>query len=134
MNIAIVDYSEFYYSSMLKTDLPDVRSGKFVQIRNDDTEYLVFSPAQLTPYHAGLIERFCLEAGLEGSYDSERKRYNIHDPAWVIVGGGKFEIDRIKETVRLYDDSMAYGKFDSEGLKEKIMQIEGMCNYKVSIE
>ena len=134
MNVISIDYSEIYYSSVAKTPVPDKRTGKFVQIRHNDTEYLVFSPKEFAPYHADIVERFCLEKGLHGSYDSRSKRFDIHDPGWVIVGGGKFEIDKAEKYIRLYDNSMAYGRFDNEGLKEKIFLINGMSDYKVQIE
>jgi len=35
------------------------------------------------------------------------------------VGGGKFEIDKAEKHIRLYDNSMAYGRFDIEGLKKR---------------
>lgn len=134
MNVIFIDYSEIYYSSVAKTAMPDKLTGKFVQIRNDNTEYLIFSPKEFTPYHANLVERFCLETGLNGSYNTEGKRFDIYDPAWVIVGGGKFEIDKTGKYIRLYDNSMAYGRFDSKGLKEKILLIDEMSDYKVQIE
>jgi hypothetical protein len=134
MNVIFIDYSEIYYSSVAKTSAPNKRNGKFVQIRNNITEYLVFSPKELTPYHANLVERFCIEKVLDGSYNDKGKRFDIYDPAWVIIGGGKFEIDKAEKYIRLYDNSMAYGKFDSKGLKEKILSIDEMSDYKVQIE
>jgi len=80
------------------------------------------------------VERFCSEKGLSGFYDSNSKRFNIHDPAWVIVGGGKFEMDRLEKHIRIYDNSMAYGKFDEKGLKEKILSIDALSDYDVVIE
>lgn len=109
-------------------------SGKFLQIINDDTEYLLFSPRDLTPYHSDLLERFSGEKGIKGSFDSERKRFNIGDASWRVVGGGKFDIDPVSRSVRLYDDSMAYGKFDPAGLKEKVLRIKGLAGYRVIIE
>ncbi len=94
-------------------------------------EYLVLSPEELTKYHANIVERFCLDNGIEGSYDAEHKRYNIYDQEWVVVGGGKFEINTSNKTVRLYDDSMAYGKFDSRGLPEKVRSFPAFSEYAV---
>ena len=134
MKVIFIDYSEMYYQEVAKTAVPDKRTGKFVQIRNNDTEYLVFSPKELTPYHAGLVERFCAEKGLRGSYDDKNKSFAVHEPDWVVMGGGKFEIDKTEESIRLYDNSMAYGRFDSKGLREKIQSISGMSDYTVLIE
>lgn len=109
-------------------------SGKFLQIRRNEAEYLVFSPRELTPYHSDLLERFCREKGIRGVYDREKKRYIIEDPSWEVQGGGKFEIDTLNKRVRIYDDSMAYGKFNPTGLKNKVLQIKMLAGYKVTIE
>lgn len=134
MNTVIVDYSDRYYPEVEKRAIPVTRSGKFVQIRNDETEYLVFSPKEMTSYHAGIMELFCEERGIAGAYEGEDKRYNVFDPQWVVIGGGKFEIDTEKKTLRLYDNSMAYGRFKVTGLKERIRRSREMAGYEVRIE
>jgi len=134
VKVIFIDYSEKYYQEAAKSAAPNRRFGKFVQIRNNDTEYLVFSPKELTPYHADLVERFCAEKGLEGSYNEKNKSFVINETAWGVAGGGKFEIDDNEKFIRIYDDSMAYGRFDSEGLREKILSISGMSDYTVLIE
>ncbi len=131
MNIELIDYTQLYYTAIAKTGVPPVIAGKFVQIRNESSEYLVLSPTEFTKYHANIVERFCLDKGIEGSYDAEKKRYNIYDQEWNIVGGGKFELDAIKRTIRFYDDSMAYGKFDSRGLPEKLRYFPAFSGYAV---
>lgn len=134
MKIAFVDYSERYYSGAAKSTAPHKQDGKFVQLRHDDTEYLVFSPRGLTSYHADIVERFCREKGIPGVYDAPAKRFVIHDPAWIIVGGGKFEIDKVEKYILLYDNSMAYGRFDSDGLRERIHKIKKFRDYEVRIK
>lgn len=134
MSVIFIDYSEAFYSAGANSAKPEKRKGKFVQIRKGDAEYLVFSPTELTPYHANIVERFCFENGIGGSYGEEGRRYDIHDPQWVVVGGGKFEVDGNKRSIRLYDDSLAYGKFDSRGLKKKIHQVDALSDYEIRIE
>lgn len=134
MEIVFVDYSERYYTEVAGTAVPEKRSGKFVQVRKKDREYLILAPKEYALYHSDLLARFCRERGIAGSYDDERKRFAVKDPSWVVAGGGKFEIDSREKYIRLYDDSMAYGKFDSKGLKEKIRRIKGLEDYKVRIE
>ncbi|MCX7914476.1 MAG: hypothetical protein N2511_07815 [Thermodesulfovibrionales bacterium] len=134
MKTVIVDYSKNYFQNVIGTDVPDKYSGKFVQIRHEETEYLLLSPKDFTKYHADIVEKFCLEQGLSGSYNSAKKAYEIYDPSWSIIGGGKFELDSTKKFIRLYDDSMAYGRFNPEGLEEKIMHTEDFKGYSVKIE
>jgi hypothetical protein len=134
MIMVFIDYTRLYYMAIAKTEVPPVISGKFVQIRNESTEYLVFSPTEFTKYHANIVERFCLDKGIEGGYDPEGKRYDIPDRAWIVAGGGKYEIDAHKKTIKLYDNSMAYGKFDIQGLREKIRSQPEFSAFTVRIE
>jgi len=131
MAIELIDYTQLYYTAIAKTNIPPAVIGKFVQIRNVSMEYFVLSPKDFTKYHADIVQRFCLDKGIEGSYDADSKRYNIYDQAWAIVGGGKFEIDATQKTIRFYDDSMVYGKFDSRGLPEKVNSIPAYSGYDV---
>lgn len=133
MNVVLIDYSGAYYSGIAQKTLPDKISGKFVQIRNNQTEYLVFSPKELTPYHANIVEKFCLDRGLKGAYRGEEKRFDIREPEWKIVGGGKFDIDKSQKQIRLYDNSLAYGRFDSKGLAKKIRLTERFSDYEAVI-
>jgi hypothetical protein len=128
-----VDFSKEYYGSK-KTCIPEKRSGKFVQIRHGDDEYLLFSPKELTPYHSDMVERFCRERKIEGMRKGGEKNFVIHDPDWVIAGGGKFEIDGVAKRLRLYDDSMAYGKFDKKNILEKILSLGRFSGYEVIVE
>ena len=79
MALVFIDYTPLYFTAIAKTPVPPAVGGKFVQLRNGNTEYLVFSPREFTKYHAGIVERFCLDKGIEGRYDTERKRYDISD-------------------------------------------------------
>jgi hypothetical protein len=134
LKTVFIDYSELYYSGGKNASLPDKRSGKFVQLRKGEVEYLVFSPSGLTAYHADIVERFCRDRGLEGVYNAGKKRFDVHDPALIVAGGGKFEIDVPGKRLRLYDNSMAYGRFDSGGLRERLLRTKGLKEYEVVIE
>ena len=134
MAIVFIDYTHLYYMAIARTGIPPARSGKFVQIRHGSTEYLVFSPKEFTKYHANIAERFCLDKGIEGGYDSGGKRYDISDRAWIVAGGGKYEIDTNKKTIKLYDNSMAYGKFDIQELREKMLSLPEFSVFTVRIE
>ena len=134
MPTVLIDYIPFYYTSVVQTAIPPVVSGKFVQIRNGKMLYLVLSPKEFTKYHANIIERFCMDKGIEGSYDAKREKFFISDQAWQVIGGGKFERDANKKAIKLYDNSMAYGKFGATGLKEMLMTLPEYSSYNVIIE
>ena len=134
MKFLILDYAEIFYRNKAGIKKPQRRTGKFVQIKHEDMEYLIFSPKEFTRYHADLVQKFCQDKGVDGSYNEQIKRYDTHDPSWIITGGGKFEIDDEEKSLRLYDNSMAYGRFDSRGLKKHILADQKMVGYKIRIE
>ncbi len=129
-----VDYTPFYYSSIAKTDIPAITTGKFVQIRNENALYVVFSPKELTKYHANIVERFCMDKVIEGSYNAKKEVYTILDKAWKIVGGGRFERDGNKKAIKLYGDSMAYGKFEKAGIRKSLEALPEFSGYSISVE
>ncbi len=133
MKIVFFDHAQQYRTAE-KEAFPQKRNGKFVQVRHDKAEYLIFASREAAPYHADIIERFCKERGIPGVYNASRKSFVIHDPAWIVVGGGKFEIDASDRRIRLYDNSMAYGKFDPKGLEGKIHAAKELADYMVKIE
>jgi len=134
MKFTIIDYSDVYYTQTAKTQRPEKIQGKFVQMRHKGMEYILFSPKEFSKYHADIVKTYCQEKGIAGIYNGQAKRFDIDDPAWVILGGGKFEMDREEKVIRLYDNSMAYGRFEERGLKEKILSVKRMSGYRVEIE
>jgi hypothetical protein len=134
MKIILINYADLYCKNSVQTSKPKKIIGKFVQIRHNNTEYLLFSSKEFTKYHADIVKKFCRDRGIDGVYNDQLKRFDIHDPSWDILGGGKFEMDRGKSILRLYDNSMAYGRFNASGLKEKIFSLKEMSGYRIEIE
>lgn len=132
--MTFIDYTPFFYASIAGTPIPAVITGKFVQIRNGSERFIVLSPKEFTKYHANIVERFCMDKGIEGCYDSRKEKFIIRDRAWQIAGGGKFERDDNKKAIKLYDNSMAYGKFDATGLKEMLAALPEFSGYSVTTE
>ena len=129
MHTVLIDYT-----AVAKDPIPPLMTGKFVQIRNGNMLYLVLSPKEFTKYHANIVERFCMDKGIEGRYDPRREKFTVDDQAWIIVGGGKFERDSKKKTIKLYDNSKAYGKFDPTGLKELLGALPEFSGYDIIID
>lgn len=130
----LIDYSAVFYKTIAKKPMPEKRGGKFIQIRNEEAEYLVLSPSVLSSFHANIVERFCLLKGIDGSYTTKRKdRFEIHDPEWHIIGGGKWSIDDAEKRLVLSDNSGVYGKFDEKGLRKKILDTGKLIGYEVKI-
>jgi len=135
MKFKIIDYSDIYFKTISKADVPSNRGGKFIQIRNEDAEYLVLSPEGLSSFHANIVGRFCLLNGIEGKYTTKKMdKYEIHDPEWIIVGGGKWVIGEKEKRFHLFAESLAYGKFDLHGLRKKILSTEKLAGFQVKID
>ena len=134
MPLIFIDYTPFYYTSVAGKPQPPVTAGKFVQLLNGNTIYLVLSPKEFTKYHAHIVERFCMDKCIEGNWDAKGEQFFIRDQAWQVLGGGKFERDANRKAIKLYDNSMAYGKFRSEGLKETLIDLQDFANYDIIIE
>lgn len=134
MPFVFIDYTPFYFATIVGAAVPRELTGKFVQLRNGTTTYLVLSPRELTKYHAHIVERFCMDKGIEGSFDAKGERFLIHDRSWEIIGGGKFDRDENKKAIKFYDNSMAYGRFDGKGLKQALAAVTDYAGYVIIIE
>ncbi len=128
------DYSKAYFKTTAKKDIPQKRTGKFIQTRKADTEYLVLAPKELKVYHANIVERFFMENGIKGKYNKKHDYYKIDDPDWEIVGGGTWKINEKDKTLLLSGSSKVYGKFDRRGIREKILGVKGFSDYEIKIE
>lgn len=129
-----LDYSEIYYRAIGKTSIPDKRLGKFVQIRNDGTEYLVLSPKGLSVYHANIVERFLTRRKISGKYNGKGDHYEIKGEGWEVLGGGMWAINETDRLLHLSGSSQAYGQYDRSGLREKIETVEKLSGYRVLID
>jgi hypothetical protein len=109
------------------------RRGKFIQVRNGDTEYLALSPKALAAYHANIAERFFSEMGITGSYNRKRDSYRVKSPGWSIVGGGHFALDEERRELHLSGTSMAYGRFDPAGLRERLYTSGILPGYRIIV-
>jgi hypothetical protein len=133
MAFHLIDYSEIWYRYLAKTSLPESRSGKFVQIRNDEEEYVVLSPSELSKYHANIVGRFCELRGIRGEYNPKRDYFFVQDSEWEVVGGGFWQLDTMGRTLRLSGASAGYGIFDDENLLKDIGSLEAWKEFSVSV-
>jgi hypothetical protein len=133
MKFVLIDYSGRYYRESKGTRVPPERRGKFVQIRDMETEYIVLAPRKLSYYHANIVERFFLSRGMAGGYNPKGDFYSVNHPDWTVVGGGMWDINEDERTLRLYGTSQAYGGFDAGGLEERILSLKDMEGYRVRV-
>lgn len=129
MSLTLMDLSSRHY----KAALPPRRAGKFVQLTYRGDEYIVLAPKDFAPFHANIVEKFCEESCLSGGYYEDGRIFRIHAPGWVIVGGGKFELDTEGKTLILSDESLIYGKFDTSGLSERLSDMPSLLGYRIAV-
>ncbi|MDA8089311.1 MAG: hypothetical protein M0Z61_03680 [Nitrospiraceae bacterium] len=135
MNFFFIDYSDLYFRTIKKIEMPGRRSGKFVQIFDDASgdEYLVLSPKELSVYHANIVERFCALKGIEGSYNSKKDFFTLHSGEWAVIGGGLWGIDDTKKIFEFSGASQRYGAFEAAGMKSKLLNSVALTGYSFLI-
>ncbi len=127
-----IDYSEAYFVILMQRAMPDVRRGKFVQLRKGDVEYVVLSPKQLSTYHGNIVERFMLKLDVSGEWNNKHDAFALYDRSWTIVGGGHFVLDDASKTLELMGVSQAYGAYDPTGLRERLLQTAKLQGFNIS--
>ena len=120
LNVEYIDYSSLWFGIINKMALPPQRRGKFILIANGRNRWAVFSPTELSKYHANIAERFCHEHTIAGAYNVTNTHYHIHDNQWQILGGGKWEADDEQGLMVIYGSSDAYGRVDLEWLAKQL--------------
>jgi hypothetical protein len=93
--------------------------GKFLQLCWRGEEYLVFAPAERHRYHNQILSRFLQDQGIPHRWIGQEK-LEVDDPDLVVIGGGRFRASSLRNTLELWDDSHAYGRFREAGLAEGI--------------
>jgi hypothetical protein len=117
VRIELVDWSHDYFVGLLKGAVPELRGGKFVQIRSQDTEYIVLAPKGLADYHAQIVERFADLRGLAGMMNRTDMHHEIYEDGWTVVGGGAWSMDESRQELSFGSESKAYGRFDRRPLE-----------------
>jgi len=115
MKLTVVDYSQEHFHSP-----PRQRKGKFIQVLSEDAEYIIMAPKEMSTFHANIAEKFFSAHGIRGRYNHKRDNYKITHNGWAILGGGHWELDEDSGVFTLYGMSMAYGRFNSAGLTERM--------------
>jgi len=107
------------YPAPTETGLPAEEEGKFLQIVWRKREYLLFAPAEIHRYHNQILARFLHENAIAHRWVTEEK-LEVDSPDLAVTGGGRYRAEVGGKVLELYDDSQAYGRFDEEGLAERV--------------
>jgi hypothetical protein len=116
MGLIVIDYSEVYFTLLNDTPVPHKRSGKFVVMSNGGQRYAVFSPHELSTYHANIIERFLRQHGIQGRYNEKGGFFHFTPTIWAVEGGGYWELDDAGGTLQISGSSKSYGSVDFQAL------------------
>jgi len=134
MELTVVDYSEVYYVLLSNTTVPLQRGGKFVIMKNTARQYAVFSPQELSAYHANIIERFLWQQGIQGRYNEKGDHFCFVSAEWRVDGGGHWELDEAKGVLCIFGYSKVYGGVDLHSLAAKLRQTEHFQTIQVVID
>lgn len=127
--IDLIDYSRIAFRSFL----PPYRKGKFIQVTDGETEYVVLAPYELATHHAMILERFCMQHDVKGIWVRKPSVFRILGGEWEVMGGGHFVIDDEERLLRLFGESTSYGSFDRYGLKRKMATVPVFQGYSIRI-
>lgn len=98
--------------------LDEVR-GKFVQLNWKGEHWLLFASKDQHQFHNQIVAHFMTDQHLPHHWQSPEV-LNFEQPALQIAGGGKFRLNWQDKQLVLSDNSMVYGRFHEEGIKESL--------------
>lgn len=105
------------YPNPLEMDLSP--EGKFLQLKLAGREYLLFAAAEELRYHNQILGRFLSDQGIPHRWEGQENLVMSH-PALSIIGGGRFRLDTVEKTLRVWDRSSVYGRFDAAVLSAQL--------------
>ncbi|MFZ0788844.1 MAG: hypothetical protein WAM94_04385 [Chromatiaceae bacterium] len=93
--------------------------GKFVQLRLETRDCLLFAAATHYHYHSQIFARFLTDEGI--AIRIEGDSWRVADDAGVTVtGGGRFLLDPDSRSLRVWGNSSVYGPFDAALLADQL--------------
>lgn len=93
--------------------------GKFLQLRWQGNDYLLFATRDRFRFHNQMLGRFLANHALPHHWrDEATLEFDL--PRLSVVGGGRFRFTREPQRLELWDESQAYGRFEEWGLAESI--------------
>ena len=129
--VEIIDYSSVYYTA--KEGPPPQRQGKFVVLDNSPQRFIVFSPIELSGFHANIAERFFRDQSVTGHYNSKNDHYYIDCEEWIIQGGGHWQLDEGEGTLEIFGVSMAYGGVDLEEVASQLERAQAFGGVSILV-
>ncbi len=94
-------------------------TGKFIQVQWNGHEYWLFSTKGIHRFHNQILDWFCATEAIPRQWVT-RERLAVEDPGVRVLGGGRYSMDPERGELTLFDNSTAFGRFQEEGLAEKL--------------
>ncbi len=106
---------------------------KFVVIGYDSENHLVFGPVREYPYHANLVEVFCSQNELAGSWERKPDMFNVFEEDVMLRGGGYLVVQSKTRKVEFSGRSTAYGAFRAADVKAIVTGSPLFADFRVVI-
>ncbi|MCK4607756.1 MAG: hypothetical protein KAU35_10710 [candidate division Zixibacteria bacterium] len=106
---------------------------KFVLISCDAQFNFVLGRVSQFPYHANLVDRFCDRQGIAAGWVRKPDLVEIYDTEYAVRGGGWMKLDRSGNSLEVYGNSSAYGKYDPSDLSLVVRVHPFFAGYTVSV-
>ncbi len=106
---------------------------KFVLLTDSDCANLVFGTLDSFPYHANLVDQFCIENNLASAWERKPDMVTILEEDCQIQGGGWMEIDPISHQMKFFGRSTAYGRFDPVLLNQVLTEHSLFSPYHITV-
>jgi hypothetical protein len=135
MDYQFIDYCDVYYSVMAGPPRPPRRRGKFVQIIDESAgcTYLILSPAELSVYHADIVERFFALSHRTAVTRVSRDRVTLGGAGWRVAGGGTWVVDDADRSARFAGESAVYGPCHPTDVRQALQATAALAGYHVAI-
>ena len=108
--------------------------NKFVLLTHRDIVALVMGPITEYPYHAALVEKYCVDNDIPASWTHKPDLLEIFDGEVKLKGGGQLDIYPQKKVLKIYGFSTAYGPYSAEYLKKFISDHPCFTSYSVRVK
>lgn len=102
-----------------KGDAEGRLEGKFLQLRLDGRDCLLFAASARFRYHNQILARFLSDRGILHRWEGEF-RLVLDQADLSVTGGGRFQLDSDRKSLYVWDNSSVYGRFDAAQLAEQL--------------
>jgi hypothetical protein len=96
--------------------------GKFLQLRLGPRDHLLLAAASEHRYHNQLLARYLAERGIPHRWEGAA-RLVVDRPGVVVIGGGRFRLDLARRSLRVWDESSRYGRFEVARLEAQLRAV-----------